>query len=1101
MKKFLVIAFVLLFAQLQAQERIDEREAFSAAEQFLQKNSKLQNPRTTLSEKIGSNQPSGQTNLYVFSIEPQGFVIVSALGDILAYSLVSNMPSSNTLPDHITYWLNLYNESTDQLAMHPEQRKEPTRSQTAVEPLLTSCWGQGCYHNAACPNDEHGPCQHVSAGCVAIAMAQIMYFHKQPVVGKGSVTYSCSPYGTLSANFGQTVYRWEDMADTLHESNPAVAKLVLHCGIAVNMQYGAHLSLAGNPKALAALRQNFVYPHAKLLQRGNLTDEEWLNLIANDLDLGRPVYYAGNSDLGGHAFVCDGYDDNGLFHFNFGWDGVADGYYTLNDPYGFSRRQAIIHNIYSANNIPIYSDEHGIIYVSQDGTGDGSSWANATSELQLAIFKSMVDSTCLWVKQGTYYGMPYDEYAFTLVDKCRMYGGFKGDEPFGYDLSLRDFETHPTILDGNQSQGVVEVTATFDGNSVLIDGFTLQNGNASQGGGIFINGSAMVRNCIITNNNASNGGGIMQRTESPVSVVIEHCEIFNNSASKGGGVYDLGNATYQHCQIHHNTARQNGGGIMCNNSNNNAQSVFVGCTVCNNTAQAGGGLYSGTSKATFWSCIFNNNTAQTGGGCELAKNAKLYNCTIVKNEAEVDYGGVCNNQPIDQNYIMNCIIWGNVSQGGNAQIWPNDCCSHCAVENDASEQESNFKAEAQNNGNLPSFYVRFHNPSDAAGNAGQGGDWRLQPNSLCINRGIAIDNQPATDLDGNPRCQHGKIDLGAYESNTATQFIDAYLCESDDPYYFQDSLIAESGFYTFLHHSNPFDTLVVIHMQSPPPSIFYTEEICENETFDFFGTMLNESGRYVTTISCITYELDLSIKPLNHVNMEEEICKGETYDFFGTPLTQAGIYYDTVDCIVYKLVLDIKPTGFYHMEKTICEGETYDFFGRTLNQYGHYFQTIDCQHYELDLTVNPKPVLRCSNDTLVEYGNPVYLYASGADSYLWSTGETNDSILVYPFTDRAYTVTGFLQDGCSNTASIMVKIINEADEIVLYPNPADNKAEIYKPLIDEVEVFDLLGVRMDRIDTNRQLVELDVSHYTNGVYIVHIRCLNNHYFQKLVVRH
>ena len=355
--------------------------------------------------------------------------------------------------------------------------------------------------------------------------------------------------------------------------------------------------------------------------------------IASDLDLGRPVYYAGSSDLGGHAFVCDGYDDNGMFHFNFGWDGVADGYYTLNDPYGFSNRQAIIHNIYSANNIPINSDEHGIIYVSQDGTGNGSSWANATSELQLAIFKSMVDSTCIWVSQGTYYGLPYNDYAFTLVDRCRMYGGFKGDEPFDYDLSLRDFEAHPTILDGNQSQGVVEVTATFDNSSTLIDGFTLQNGKAAQGGGIFINGNTKVSNCLITNHNANYGGGILQCSKRPFSVVIERCEISNNTASKGGGVYDVGNATYQHCQIHHNTVGQEGGDLMCNNSNNNEQSIFIGCTVCNNTAQAGGGLYSGTSKATFWSCIFNNNTAQTGGGCKLLKNAKLYNCTIVKNEA------------------------------------------------------------------------------------------------------------------------------------------------------------------------------------------------------------------------------------------------------------------------------------------------------------------------------------------------------------------------------------------------------------------------------------------------------------------------------------
>ena len=574
MKNLLVIVFVLLFAQLQAQVRIGKAEARTTAERFIKQQDKDNVRALNLSEEIKSKQ-SGQTNLYVFSVEPQGFVVVSALGDILAYSLVSEMPPVNALPDHIRYWLNLYNEATDQLIMHPEQRKKPTKSQTAVEPLLTSCWGQGCYHNAACPNDEHGPCHHVSAGCVAIAMAQIMYYHKQPVRGKGSATYSCSPYGTLSANFGQTIYRWEDMVDTLHESNSAVARLVLHCGIAVNMKYGAHLSLASNGKALAALRQNFVYPHAKLLQRGDLNDEEWLNLISNDLDLGRPVYYAGNSDLGGHAFVCDGYDANGMFHFNFGWDGVADGYYTLNDPYGFSRRQAIIYNIYSANNIPINSDEHGIIYVSQDGTGDGSSWANATSELQLAIFKSMVDSTCIWVKQGTYYGGASDDYAFILVDKCKMYGGFKGDEPFDYDLSLRDFEAHPTFLDGNQSQGVVEVTANLDSIPILIDGFTLQNGDASQGGGIFINGNVMVRNCKITNNNASNGGGIMQRAENATSVVVEHCEIFNNSASKGGGIYDLGNATYQHCQIHDNTARQKGGGLMCDNSNNAEQSVFA----------------------------------------------------------------------------------------------------------------------------------------------------------------------------------------------------------------------------------------------------------------------------------------------------------------------------------------------------------------------------------------------------------------------------------------------------------------------------------------------------------------------------------------------
>ena len=151
----------MCIAQLKAQVRVGEAEAHATAECFIKQQGKVNVNALALSEEIKSKQ-SSQTNLYVFSIEPQGFVIVSALGDVLAYSLVSNMPPVNTLPDHITYWLNLYNESTDQLVMHPEQRKEPTRSQTAVEPLLTSCWGQGCYHNEACPSEASGPCHETA---------------------------------------------------------------------------------------------------------------------------------------------------------------------------------------------------------------------------------------------------------------------------------------------------------------------------------------------------------------------------------------------------------------------------------------------------------------------------------------------------------------------------------------------------------------------------------------------------------------------------------------------------------------------------------------------------------------------------------------------------------------------------------------------------------------------------------------------------------------------------------------------------------------------------------------------------------------------------
>ena len=242
---------------------------------------------------------------------------------------------------------------------------------------------------------------------------------------------------------------------------------------------------------------------------------------------------------------------------------------------------------------------------------------------------------------------------------------------------------------------------------------------------------------------------------------------------------------------------------------------------------------------------------------------------------------------------------------------------------------------------------------------------------------------------------------------------------------------------------------------------------------------------------------------MEYIDLQEETCEGESYDFFGTPITETGTYFATIDCKSYQLDLTVIPPQEANtaIKKDICEGESFVFFGTNLNQEGHYIKIIDCSIHELDLTVNPRPSTQCSNDTIVEYGNLVKLTASGADSYLWSTGETTESITIYPVTDMTYTVTGFSHNGCSSNASVLVKVINEADKMVLYPNPADNRAEIYKPLIDEVEVFNLLGVRMDRIDAHRQVVVLDVSQYASGIYTVHIRCLNNHYFQKLVIRH
>lgn len=1141
MKKLLVIALIVFATQLQAQVRIGEREAFSTAARFLQQNAKQQSPVLSLNEVVLSKQ-SGLPNLYVFTLEPRGFVIISATGEVLAYSLNSVFPTTDERPDHIAYWIDLYNDNTDYTIEHhlPNIQHEANRQE--IEPLLTSAWGQGCFHNELCPATESGPCHHASAGCVAIAMAQIMYYHKQPLTGRGEISYYCD-YGVLSANFGETTYPWEDMSDTLHESNLAVALLVSHCGISVKMDYSPHSSGSSIDNALTALQSHFFYPSSRLLWRYTSNDEEWLSIIKSNLDRHLPVYYRGKSSVGGHAFVCDGYDSNGLFHFNFGWDGVADGYYTLEDPSGFADSQAIIYDISPISNTPINSDSHGIIYISPDGTGDGSSWDHATSELQSAIFKSRTGSFSIWVKEGTYTGTGLGDYCFYVFGNSHIYGGFQGNEPYDYDLSLRDFEAHPSILDGNHTQGVFNIQ--YSSHPTLIDGFTIQNGSAITGGGITVRSSTHLKNCKICNNQAqSNGGGIaLLSSGNTMEIVIEDCEFFGNVANKGGAIYDAYNATYQHCKIHDNTASNNGGGI---HRVSNGQSNFICCQICNNTAVAGGGIFFDT-KASFWSCLISNNTAERGGGCYIYGETNLYNCTIVKNEGLVEYGGVYNSNSNSPSEIKNCIIWGNISQDGNRQIGPLNAHTYCAVEGSPLSSTLNFNADPENDGESPGFYVRFYDADVVAGSAGHGGDWRLQRNSLCIDRADSIAFQPATDLFGNPRLRHNKVDLGAYESNTIATVINRLFCDGD--YFYNGTLLPSPGAYSFFYPNLAYDSLVIIHLDRE--IINSEEEICDGETIDFHGQSLHEAGHYSFLTECMAYELDLTVTPLPIEKMQAEICEGETYDFFGETLHEAGHYYFTLDCKAYELALIVTPlpivtmeaeicagetydffgetlyeTGHYSTtynckryeldlivkqlplpivtkEAEICEGETYDFFDETLHESGHYSATYNCKIYELDLTVKPLIELHCSNDTLIEYGNVVQLTASGADSYLWSTGETTQSIYVAPNEDKTYSVTGFSKDKCDKTTKVTVRVSHEEaqTQVTLFPNPASDKVEIYMPFIDEVNLFNLLGESVFRVKANREAVELDLSSFPNGIYIVQVRQLKNLFYKKLVVQH
>ncbi len=245
-------------------------------------------------------------------------------------------------------------------------------------------WNQDSPYNALCPADAGGPGGHVYAGCVATAMAQVMYYWRHPMQGTGSHSYNYSPYGNLSANFGSTTYNWVGMKNSIDYSNTnPIAELQYHCGVAVEMMYGPNGSGAYSWDVPYAMENYFGYStDCYYASKGDYNNSVWENMLKDNIDNGWPMYYSGFSSAGGHAFVCNGYQDN-YFHFNFGWGGSSDGFYTLLDVNGFNQGQGAVLDTYPTGNYPNFATgDHILTQFSGsivDGSGPVEDYQNNTS--------------------------------------------------------------------------------------------------------------------------------------------------------------------------------------------------------------------------------------------------------------------------------------------------------------------------------------------------------------------------------------------------------------------------------------------------------------------------------------------------------------------------------------------------------------------------------------------------------------------------------------------------------------------------------------------------------------------------------------------------
>ena len=804
MKK-LTFSLLLLFGalfQAYSQSKVDEATAYKTAQSFAENQLAMKGHDLNLVSADG---------IYIYNIGEHGFVIVSGntvLPPILGYSDRESFPEITDAPDNFAAWIGHYSEMIDfavENDIAPEAKIKRqwdeaahgvfgNRNSRSVAPLVATRWNQDCYYNEYCPATSGwwggGPCGHVYAGCVATAMGQVMKYWDYPVTGFGSHSYVHSTYGQQSANFAATTYHWEQMPNDVWSHNDAVATLLYHCGVSVDMNYSASGSGAQSKDVETAMRSYFGYCGAKYRQKSSYTDDDWIAMLKADLDQSRPVYYSGSNDNGGHAFVCDGYDNNDLFHFNFGWSGSGDNYYSIYDVNGFNSSQAAVTNIYP---IAIQADANGIIYVSEDGTGNGSSWGNATNKLELATNLSSGGATKVWVKAGTYFGDITDpEGAFRISPSNRVYGGFAGNEAPDFDLSQRDFEKNTTILDGQNARRVLMQDQAFTSASMAIwDGFTIRNGKAGSGAGVYLDNYSTLSNCIVSGNQATMfGGGVYANSGGDTPhVSLINCTVCDNIASMGGGVCDRIGADCTNCRISNNRASTKGGGIY---------------------------LYNNT-EPTIKNCIISNNTANNAGGMYARGQFTAYNCDFVMNLATESIGGIYHEN--SHNKYYNCIVWGNMANGLPNQFAGLSDFDHCAVIGIVNGSE-NYNVPVENDGEEPGVFVRFAHPAEGAGADYHNENWSLNPRSICLNSGKPnTTGLGATDIAGNPRIQKGRVEIGAYESCASlTQIEDG----SYGNYYFHGRYLNEPGYYTAVLNGPDCDSVVGLTLTITPASVAET---------------------------------------------------------------------------------------------------------------------------------------------------------------------------------------------------------------------------------------------------------------------------------------
>ena len=391
MKKIWIITALLVSSMTLMAERVSPADAALVADHFMNAASSSSMQKAPAKRMVLKQAEMAEENRYYLypNENGEGWVIIAgddAVSPVLAYSETGRFRTEN-MPVNVRKWMSKYNHfiqkieadgvtaSEETAAQWQALRKSPRRAtgNAVVGPLIQTQWDQESPYWNLCPGTGRNKAY---VGCVATAMAQVMKFWEWPVTGTGSHSYKpldpnnpVDDFGnynystrytqTLSANFGETTYDWSNMLDrytgtATSAQKEAVATLMYHCGVATEMMYGNDADGGSGTFTVnygdwedpgcaqnafvnyfrykkegltAYVRDGYTYHRTEYYKKWN--DDDWTAMIKEELDKRRPILYGGASEEGGHSFICDGYDDAGYFHFNWGWSGDNDGYFLL----------------------------------------------------------------------------------------------------------------------------------------------------------------------------------------------------------------------------------------------------------------------------------------------------------------------------------------------------------------------------------------------------------------------------------------------------------------------------------------------------------------------------------------------------------------------------------------------------------------------------------------------------------------------------------------------------------------------------------------------------------------------------------------------------